>query len=59
MFVSSLVLLLYPDMFRVAHLGSILDYAKWRTISITPKLVFPSLVALMYGRFQSDPSNDE
>ncbi len=51
-FASTLLGLLYPRSGNPTDWGSILDYAIWRTITYTPKLVFPSLIALMYGRIK-------
>ena len=55
-FISTLLLSLYPISGDPRYWGSILGYTIWRTIEYTPKLVFPSLAAKMYSRLNHSPS---
>ena len=51
-FLSTSFGLLYPKIGQTVYWGSFLNYVKWRIIEYAPKLVFPSIAALMYGRLQ-------
>ncbi len=53
-FLSTSIGLVLPKIGEAVYWESYLGYAIRRIFEYTPKLVFPSLVGLMYGRFQRD-----